>query len=149
MFRYRLDALLRYRKSVEEERQRTLAEANRAYLSKQGEGDSAQSSKQAAIASMKEQVATLDKSELFELYYRYIAGVNADIMMANIETQHAHNLMKIEQEKLAEAVKQRRIIELHRDRQKEAYDREELRKERITEDEIATTRYKREERTHA
>lgn len=149
MFRYRLEPLLKYRKSLEENQQRSLAIANRAlYIQRDKIMGLEKSRKEAMTWRSKIHEVSVNSPYLL-LYDNYLDGVIFDIKF-HTELQRITELKAdSEREKLIELVKKRRTIELHRDREKERYNEEESRKERIQNDEMAIMRAGRAKMSHA
>jgi len=141
MFRYRLAPLLRYRKNLEEQQQRALAETNRHYLAEIARVHELEGKRSDAMTWRTELYRVSPKSKYLKLYDYFMTGVNVDIAFAGKRTLAALQAVNAERAKLLELVKNRRTIELHRDRLKERYDLEEARKERAAADEMAITRF--------
>lgn len=80
------------------------------------------------------------------LYDRYMDGLAVDATNASHRADRARLRVDTERQKLMELVKKRRTLELHRDRLKERYDKEEDRSERIANDEMAIMRHSRSRR---
>jgi flagellar export protein FliJ len=143
MFRYRLETLLRYRKSMEEDAQRTLAGANRRYLDAVASVDAVEAARQTGFDEKRSKLAAIEHPGVYALYDNYFRGAMADAWDGRRRVEAARELVTMERGKLAEAMKERRILDAHRDRLKERYDGEEGRKERIAADEMALVRYKK------
>jgi len=149
MFRYRLEPLLRYRKSLEDDQQRALAIANRGLYVQINKITELENSRDAAMTwRLKIHEASTHSPHLL-LYDKYLDGVNFDIKFHQELRRVTQLNVDLERKKLLDLVKKRRTIELHRDRLKERYSKEQSRKERIENDEMAIMRAGRTEISHA
>ncbi len=141
MFRYKLEPLLKYRKTLEDERQRSLAEANRHYFAELGRAKEIESERSNVLNRMKEAMKTISDPETLKLYDNYLAGSDINIDAINEKVETVKQIVDIERETLVECVKNRKIIETHRKRMEERYIRDESRRERQMYDEVAITMY--------
>lgn len=149
MFRYRLEPLLKYRKSLEDNQQRSLAICNRALYAQKSKIVGLEKSRSEAMTWRTKIHEVSVNSPYLILYDKYLDGVNFDIKF-HTELQRVAGLkVASERKKLIELVKKRRTIELHRDKDKERYNKEQSRKERIQSDEMATMRAGRTKMSHA
>ncbi len=146
MFRYRLEPLLRYRKNLEEQQQRVLAVANRSHMANISFINEKERQRAKTMEWVSEMFKDQTDPEHLALYDNYMAGLELDIRKGKIHASQSLEAVNAERLKLGELVKKRRTIELHRDRLKERYEREEARKERVQSDEIALAVYSRFER---
>ncbi|VAX20169.1 hypothetical protein MNBD_NITROSPINAE02-1233 [hydrothermal vent metagenome] len=137
MFRYRLQALLRYRKILEEKQQRALAAANRNY----GEKLKAVVDIKRLVSDTQERLAdefaNIHDTQTLKLYYNFFAGSQFALDEKKHVADAALQIVEMERETLVGRVKNRRIIETHRQRVKERFDEEENKKERVMYDEIS------------
>ncbi|MBI4665471.1 MAG: flagellar export protein FliJ [Nitrospinae bacterium] len=143
MFRYRLEPLLRYRKTLEDERKRGLAEANRRYYEELEKIDHMEHEKSAVMGEVTHMMQTAPDAGMLIFYDSYMKGVKTDIKYESEQAEQALQIVDMERQKLIEAVKKKKIIEAHREREWERYDAEESRKERIGADEMALMRFSR------
>lgn len=141
MFRYRLETLLKYRKTLEDEGKRTLAEANRRYLEESSRIDGLNTKKAEMMAMIGEMAATSPDAGMLMIYDGYLNGYEADLKDEMAKADQARKLMEIERQKLVETMKKRRIIEHHKEMLKARYNAEESRKERIQADEMTSARF--------
>ncbi|VAX17649.1 hypothetical protein MNBD_NITROSPINAE04-1775 [hydrothermal vent metagenome] len=149
MFRYRLEPLLKYRKSLEDDQRRALAIANRGLYVQINKIKQLENSRQEAMVwRLKIHEASTNSPHLL-LYDKYLDGVNFDIKFHEELRRVTQLNVDLERKKLFDLVKKRRTIELHRDRLKESYSKEQSRKERIEYDEMAIMRAGRREISHA
>jgi len=146
MFRYRLEPLLRYRKNLEEQQQRELAVANRVHMANINFINEKQRQREKTMRWISEMFKDPTAPEHLALYDNYMAGLELDIKNGKAHASESLKAVNAERHKLGELVKKRRTIELHRDRLKERYEREEARKERIQSDEMALAVHSRSER---
>lgn len=144
MFRYRLQPLLRYRKNLEDDQQRQLAAANRELFRELGVISDREKKRLAAMARiLRGYEEGRQDPGILVLYDRYLDGLSMDAANAAQRAERARLRADVERQKLMELVKKRRTLELHRDRLKERYDKEEDRSERIASDEMAIMRHSR------
>ena len=141
MFKYRLNPLINYRKSLEEKQQVALADANREVLAETNWLGKLQDSRVQSKLWKAEVCKTDTAPETLLLYDEYLLGLDRDIAYRTILERQAMAKANVERNKLNELVKHRRILELHRDRLKSRYEREEARKETLQSDEISTARF--------
>ncbi|VAX17780.1 hypothetical protein MNBD_NITROSPINAE03-249 [hydrothermal vent metagenome] len=149
MFRYRLEPLLRYRKSLEDDQQRALAMANRGLYVQMNKIKELENSRQEAMTWRLKIHEVSTSSPHLLLYDKYLDGVNFDIKFHQELRRVTQLNVDLERKKLLDLVKKRRTIELHRDRLKERYNKEESRRERIENDEMAIMRAGRKDMSHA
>jgi len=148
MFRYRLEALLKYRKSLEEDQQRNLAIANRGLSVQMNKIEELKNSREEAMTWRLKIHDVSTNSPHLLLYDKYIDGVSFDLKFHKELKRVTQLKVDLERGKLLDLVKKRRTIELHRDGLKERYNKEESRKERIENDEMAIMRARRTEPSH-
>jgi flagellar FliJ protein len=141
MFRYRLETLLRYRKTREDEGKRALAEASRRYLEESAMIDGLNAKKAEMMAMIGEMAAQSPDAGMLMIYDGYLNGYEAELKDEMEKADQARVLMDMERQKLVEAMKKRRIIEHHKEMLKERYDADESRKERIQADEMTLMRF--------
>lgn len=141
MFQYRLETLLRYRKTREDEGKRALAEANRRYLEESSRIDGLNAKKAEMMGMIREMTAKSPDAGMMMIYDGYLNGYEADLKDEMTKADQARTLMEMERQKLVETMKKRRIIEHHKEMLRERYDAEESRKERIQADEMTLMRF--------
>lgn len=141
MFQYRLETLLRYRKTREDEGKRSLAEANRRYMEEIAAIDGLNAKKAEMTAMIAELAAKSPDAGMLMIYDGYLSGYEAELRDEMARADHARELMEMERQKLVEAMKKRRIIEHHKEMLKDRYDAEQSRKERIQADEMTLMRF--------
>lgn len=141
MFQYRLETLLKYRKTREDEGKRALAEANRRYLEESARIDGLNAKKAEMTAMIREMAAKSPDAGMLMIYDGYLDGYEADLKDEMAKADQARVLMEMERQKLVEVMKKRRIIEHHKEMLKERYEAEESRKERIQADEMTLMRF--------
>ncbi len=137
MFRYRLQALLRYRKLLEEKQQRALAAANRNYFEKQKDVDDINKAVCDTQKKLADDFANIHDTQTLKLYYNYFSGSQFALKEKKHVAQAALQIVDMERETLIGRVKNRRIIETHREKVKQRFDEEENKKERVMYDEIS------------
>ena len=143
MFKYRLEPLLRHRKTLEDEQQRSLATANRHYLAEIGRMKEIESERLHAMEKMAGAISNIQNSAMFFVYDNFMAGTKTSIQKTSEKADQAKQIVDMERETLIERVKNRKVIELHRNRAKERYLRKQTRKELAMYDEIAIQRHQR------
>lgn len=141
MFRYRLETLLKFRKTVEDQGKRSLAEANRRYLDQVAVVESLKSKKAEIMKLIGDLAARNPDARIMKIYDSYLDGYEVDIKEEASKAEQAKTIMEMERQKLIDARKKRLIIEHHKGLLKERYDAEEARKERIQADEMAIMRF--------
>lgn len=144
MFRFRLQPLLNFRKRQEEEKQRELAVVNRELVGAQDNLEKFYAQRKQAVEKLDEISSGVKDINVLKLYEDFITGKDLDITGNKSTQQEINGRLAEKQAQLLEYVKRRRIIELFRDRQKEAYMADERKKERITTDEISAQMFLRE-----
>lgn len=141
MFQYRLETLLKYRKTLEDEGKRALAEANRRYLEETAAIDGLHAKKAEMMGMIREMTAKNPDARMLMIYDGYLNGYDADLKYEMAKADQAREVMEMERQKLVEAMKKRRIIEHHKEMLKERYEAEESQKERIQADEMTLMRF--------
>lgn len=141
MFKYRLETLLRYRKRLEDEQQRSLAIANRHYLTEVGQIKELESGRKHAMDKMSKAMTGFKSAPMYKLYANYFAGAQEDIKQVSEKAGQLKQLVDMEHETLVEKVKERRILDTHKEREQERFRENESRKERNMFDEISIGRY--------
>lgn len=146
MFRYRLEPLLRYRKTLEDQQRRRFAISNRQYLAETLLVDRLKKERTQAVARMGDKIAGIDTVGALRMYDDYLSGADIDIRQGEERAEQTSQIVEMERQKLIELVKKRRIIEAHKTRMEERYKMDEARRERAEADEIAIMRSIREAR---
>ncbi len=144
MFRFKLQPLLKFRKRQEEGKQREVAVINRELIGARNQISEFSAQRKEAVIKLTEISAHATGVNVIRLYEDFINGTDADIVWKEKEMETINKKLADKQTELAEYVRRRRVLELLRDRQKEAYEKEENKKERIFTDEVATQLYFRE-----
>jgi len=145
MFKYRLETLLKYRKTLEDGRRRSFSEANRIYMEELGEISKLEQERRGAMETLAESLPIIEDAAQLIIYDNYIRGSNVNLRETFDKAEHAGQIAEMERQKLVEARKKRKIIEVHKERLKERYDSEEARKERLFADEVAILKFGRKE----
>ncbi|VAX22297.1 hypothetical protein MNBD_NITROSPINAE01-883 [hydrothermal vent metagenome] len=143
MFRYGLEPLLRHRKTLEDEQQRSLATANRHYLAETGKIRELESEQRHTMEKMTGAISNIKNSATFFIYDNYMAGSKSNLQKTSEKAEQIKQIVDMEREALIEKVKSRKVIELHRQRTKDRYLKEEARKELAMYDEISVQRHQR------
>lgn len=143
MFRYRLQTLLKYRQTLEDEAQRSLASANRHALAIAERIGAIERERADKMEEKQRLLPTIHKAATLALYDNFLRGKKLDAWEERDRKRHADEMVEMERQKLVEAVKGRKILETHRTRLKERYDDDEMKKERMAADEMASVRYGR------
>lgn len=144
-FVFRYETLLQHRRRIEDERQRDLAKLMRGrmlFLDRlRGMQDTIRQSKHDMGASLTGKV-DLSQVSQFARYSQTCAQQGREIVvkLAGLEKQ-----IDAAREQLMEAVRQRKALELLRERHLEEWKFEQARKEAIELDDLATQRYVREQ----
>ncbi|MEE8483947.1 MAG: flagellar export protein FliJ [Nitrospinota bacterium] len=144
MFRFKLQPLLKFRKRQEEGKQREVAVINRELIGARNQISEFSAQRKEAVIKLTEISAHATGVNVIRLYEDFINGKDADIAWKEKEMESIDKKLADKQTELAEYVRRRRVLELLRNRQKEAYEKEENKKERIFTDEVATQLYFRE-----
>lgn len=138
-FVFQLDGVLRHRERIEQERQRDLATAQAEMVRLEGELRGMQQDIQQSSADLRDHrlVGRLDMAYL-AAHRRYMLGMNRKVI-ALAQTMAAQN-QKVEQARaaLAEASKQKKMIEKLRERQREQWSAGQARHEAGALDELTT-----------
>ncbi|MBF0169658.1 MAG: flagellar export protein FliJ [Nitrospinae bacterium] len=143
MFRYRLQTLLRYRKTVEEEAQRSLGAANRHALAIAQRLGALEREREAKMDEKRARIGQIDNAAMLALYDNFFRGSSHDAWEERARKRQADEIVEMERQKLVEAMKGRKILESHRDLMKTRYDEDEQKKERMAADEMASVRFGR------
>ena len=141
MFQYRLETLLKYRKTLEDQGKRALAEANRRYLEETGRIAGLKGKKAEMMGMIAQMAISNPDAGMMMIYDGYLNGYETDLKNEMAKADQAHMLMEMELQKLVEAMKKRRILDHHKEKLKERHEAEESRKERIQADETALMRF--------
>ncbi len=134
---------------MEDNQQRSLAMANRSYYEKLGMVHSLEERRTEITDHLTAELEHITDPAIMELYDNYYKGVVVDISDSTRQVEDVAVIVQMEREKLTEATKKKRILELHRDQLEERYTTEVNRKERIEADDINLMRYKPEKRNSA
>ena len=138
-FVFQLHAVLRHREIVEQEKQRAFAAAAAAVTAAKGELKRLDESVQQALADLRANHLTgsLDLSFL-AAHRRFMLAMQRQGLVLMQKLQEAQKKVDAAQAELAEAAKQRKIIEKLRERQLARWAAEVNRKEAAQLDEVAT-----------
>ncbi len=137
MFRFRLQTVLDHRKRQEEEKQRELALVNAEQVGARAELAELVAGRDENAAALTELSRTARDPRVLRLYDDFLMGRDADIQWKERELEQIGERLKAKQMELQEYLRRRKVLEVYRDRMKEAYDKEENRRERIFTDEVA------------
>jgi len=121
MFRYRLEPLLRYRKALEDEQRRSLAIANRQYLTEMMAVHKLEIDRAHAMKTLDEGLMAMKDANVMRIYDDYLRGSAAEIREEKEKADQTLQIVEMEREKLIERMKKRRIIEAHRERLNDRY----------------------------
>ena len=135
-FRFPLAALLRLREQREEERKREFAAAAQAARAEQARREALVGDRQ----SMQDEIVRMyaDKKPFSQItdVYREIAWVSGEVLRSEAEQARLDQLLEEARRLLVLAQRDRRAMEILRDRQREAFLREEARREQAEADEM-------------
>jgi flagellar FliJ protein len=138
MFKFRLHALLRYRKKQEEDKMREMALINSEMVAKNAKIAVLQKSREKNISQFTSVTTGAKNINTLRLYQDYLAGCDLDISGTSFELGKVNVRLDEKREELIEYVKRRRALELLRDRQKKNYNLHMKRREQKESDEIAS-----------
>ncbi|MBI5179517.1 MAG: flagellar export protein FliJ [Nitrospinae bacterium] len=144
MFRFRLQAVLDHRKRQEEEKQRELALVNRDLMRTREELEALIIGREEGAQKLTELERTAKDVREMKLYEDFLDGRDMDIAWKRKEVANVMERVRQKQLELQEYLKRRRVMEIYRDRLRDAYTQEEKRRERILADEVATQMWFRE-----
>lgn len=144
MFRYRLQTVLDHRKRQEEEKQRELALVNRELAAVREKLDWLVAGREESARELTRLSATATDAKVLRMYNEFLMGRDADIVWKRREAGQVNERLKVKQLELQEYVKRRRVLEIHRDRQREVHQLGENRREAAFIDETATQMFLRE-----
>ena len=140
---FRFESVLRYRRRIEEQKQKELAEVQRRLLT--------EVSRLRYLEERREEARTaLDRAKArgvllreLVLHDAYLEGLAAEICIQRKRLYDLHRAAERKREELLDSSRRKKVLEKLEERDRERQYREELRRERIRNDEIAAARYVR------
>lgn len=144
MFKFKLQALLKFRKSQEEEKMREMALINSEVVEKNLKITDLRSNRKENIADFTVETGKATNINTLRLYQDYLAGCDHDILDTTYEVAKVTERLDRKREELVEYVRRRRALELLRDRQEKNYNLHMKRHEQKVTDEIASHSFFRE-----
>ena len=142
-FRFRLETVLRQRRMVEDERQRELAKLLRQRMILHDQLRAMQQSIRGSKAALSDGLVGVVDMDRVANFARYSGQVAARPQGLVIRLAELEKQVKGAQERLLEAVRARRALELLRERQWQAWQQQEERREVARTDEMTVQRYAR------
>lgn len=145
MFKFRLQSVLEHRKREEQEKQRELAVINAEQFHARGVLATLEQGRAESAAALTELCRTAHDPKVFRLYDDFLQGRDADIRWKMRELEQIGERLRAKQLELQEYLRRRKTLEIYRDRMKEAYEKEEKRRELKFTDEVAQMMWFREQ----
>ncbi len=144
MFKFRLQSVLDHRKRQEEEKQREVALVNAEQFQARGVLAGLEQGRAEAAIALTELGRTAHDPKVFRLYDDFLQGRDADIRWKMRELEQIGERLRAKQVELQEYLRRRKALEIYRDRLKDAYEKEEKRRELKFTDEVAQMMWFRE-----
>ena len=138
MFKFKLHALLRFRKNQEDDKMREMALINSEMVSQNLKITNLQNSRKENISEFTAASRGATNVNTLRLYQDYLAGCDHDIVGTAYDMAKVNERLDKKRDELIEYVRRRRALELLRDRQKKNYDLFLKRREQKEADEIAS-----------
>jgi len=138
MFKFKLHALLRFRKKQEEDKMREMALINSEVVSHNLKIESLQKSRMKNVSDFTDASAKATNINTLRLYQDYLAGCDHDLVGTAYEVAKVNERLDKKRDELVEYVRRRRALELLSEKQKKNYDLHMKRREQKESDEIAS-----------
>ena len=139
-FRFKMQKILDYREQLEEEAKVRLARVQQMYIEEERRFEELRLLLQEKETQFYQNIS-MDAGERW-LLESFIKGLRADITESQLRLRSLHQMMEEARRELLHRAKERKVLDKLKERQKEHYQAEEREKERKTNDETATLRYK-------
>lgn len=140
-FRFQLQALLDFRIRKEDELKRRLGELEKIMHAEQETLAELERSRQEAAARYEELESSdvdLERARLYRGFYRWLSSRIEDQQQVISELEDE---MKIQRDRVVEAMRERKVVQSLRDSQFERFRLDELRREQALLDDLATSRH--------
>lgn len=137
-FKFRLKALLEYRKLQEEHFQLELSCALSAYNQSLEEMQHLAKDYDTAMELLRQNQKNMLKIEEFKLFQNYLDKLNGDIQKQNQVVEAMRNVYREKQKLLLEAAQKRKIVEKFKEKRFNQYYAEQLQEEQKMIDEVGT-----------
>lgn len=140
-FRFQLQALLDFRIRKEDELKRRLGELEKIMHAEQETLAELERSRQEAAARYEELESSdvdLERARLYRGFYRWLSSRIEDQQQVISELEDE---MKIQRDRVVEAMRERKVVQSLRDSQFERFRLDELRREQAFLDDLATSRH--------
>ena len=141
-FKYRLEALLKFRQHIEREKQRSLAEAQNQVHQQQGVIGRIEHGAEATLGrKRRHQTASFSSAEL-QVYGRYLYRLKREAVMAQELLAGLEKNRDEKRQDLMEAARERKIYEKLKERHRDRYRREAIRAATKETDEVGINSYR-------
>lgn len=145
MFKFRLQSVLDHRKRQEEDKQREVALVNAEQFHARGVLATLEQGRAENAAALTALLRTAHDPKVLRLYDDFLQGRDADIRWKTRELEQIGERLRAKQLELQEYLRRRKALEIYRARMKEAYEKEEKRREVKFTDEVAQMMWFREQ----
>ena len=143
MYRFNLESLLNYRRYQEEILQKELADfKNRLVMLEQQLRQMVQARRKTSLELHQRQKKGGTVSGLM-MYFRYLDRLTADIEKQKRQVGQVKKQFEQKRRELLDIVKKRKTLEKLKEKELKTYQQQQLKKERVFLDEVATTRFNR------
>ncbi len=141
MYRFRLQALLNHRRHQEEVCQKELAEAQRDLSDAQTKLKGIKKDKRDNIQKLKARQAERHNASKILIFINFIDQLSKDLAAQSQEVHRASQHVTEKRENLIAIMKKRKTLEKLKEKEWHAYQQNMMRAERKFNDEVAATRY--------
>ena len=140
---FRFETVLRYRRRIEEQKQRELAGVQRRLLAETARLSYLEERRERARAAVDRERSRGMRLRDLALYDAYLEGLAAEVVLQRRRVYELHAEAERRRGELLEASRAKKVLEKLKERYREQERRDRERRERIRNDEIAAARYVR------
>ncbi len=140
-FRFKLEPLLEYRQRLEDILKKDLAEAGRLLDVEEGKLQSLRKTHSASITEVERLKGEDNNTEELKLYYNYLVGLKIYIEEQAQMVVKSRDVYEGQRRKLVESARERRTVELVKERAQRLHESEENREDQKITDDIGSSRF--------
>ncbi|VAV85210.1 hypothetical protein MNBD_DELTA01-1721 [hydrothermal vent metagenome] len=140
-FNFKLEPLLEYRQRLEDILKKDLAEAGRLLDIEEGKLQNLRTTHSASITAVERLKGEDNNTEELKLYYNYLVGLKAYIEEQAQMVAESREVYEGQRQKLVESARDRRAVELVKERAQKLHETEENREDQKITDDIGSSRF--------
>ncbi|VAW34543.1 hypothetical protein MNBD_DELTA02-779 [hydrothermal vent metagenome] len=140
-FNFKLEPLLEYRQRLEDILRKDLAEAGRLLDVEEGKLKSLKVTHRDSITEVERLKGEDNNTEELKLYYNYLVGLKGYMEEQSLMVARSREVYEGQRQKLVESARERRSVELVKERAQRLHETEENREDQKITDDIGSSRF--------